>query len=134
MTALSQARPVVQIEGRQSNPPMKGATTIHQGGLVVMDAGLAVPGRTAVGLIAAGVAQQTVVNAGADGAKKVPIERGTFKFANLGADAVTAADIQKDCYIVDDQTVAKTSGSNTRSIAGKVIEVEADGVFVRVGY
>ncbi|NEK06123.1 hypothetical protein GR239_37170, partial [Rhizobium leguminosarum] len=46
MTALSQARPVVQIEGRQSNPPMKGATTIHQGGFVVMDAGLAVPGRT----------------------------------------------------------------------------------------
>ena len=46
----------------------------------------------------------------------------------------TAADIQKDCYIVDDQTVAKTSGTNTRSVAGKVIEVEADGVFVRVGY
>lgn len=134
MTALSQARPIVQIEGRQSNPPMKGATTIHQGGLVVMDTGLAVPGRTAVGLIAVGVAQQSVVNAGADSAKKVPTERGTFKFANLGADAVTAADIQKDCYIVDDQTVAKTSGSNTRSIAGKVIEVEADGVFVRVGY
>lgn len=134
MTALSQARPVVQIEGRQSNPPVKGATTIHQGGLVVMDTGLAVPGRAALGLIAVGVAQQTVVNAGADGAKKVPTERGTFKFANLGADAVTAADIQKDCYIVDDQTVAKTSGSNTRSIAGKVIEVEADGVFVRVGY
>lgn len=133
MTALSQARPVVQIEGRQSNPPVKGATTIHQGGLVVMDAGLAVPGRTATGLIAVGIAQQTVVNSGADGAKKVPVERGTFKFANLGADAVTAADIQKDCYIVDDQTVAKTSGSNTRSIAGKVIEVEADGVFVRVG-
>lgn len=133
MTALSQARPVVQIEGRQSNPPVKGATTIYQGGVVVMDAGLAVPGRTATGLIAVGVAQQTVVNSGADGAKKVPVERGTFKFANLGADAVTAADIQKDCYIVDDQTVAKTSGSNTRSIAGKVIEVEADGVFVRVG-
>lgn len=134
MTALSQARPVVQIEGRQSNPPMKGATTIHQGGLVVMDTGLAVPGRTATGLIAIGVAQQTVVNSGADGAKKVPTERGCFKFANLGADAVTAADIGKDCYIVDDQTVAKTSGTNTRSIAGKVIEVEADGVFVRVGY
>ena len=134
MTALSQARPAVQIEGRQSNPPVKGATTIHQGGLVVMDTGLAVPGRTATGLIAVGVAQQTVVNSGADGAKKVPTERGCFKFANLGADAVTAADIQKDCYIVDDQTVAKTSGTNTRSVAGKVIEVEADGVFVRVGY
>ena len=133
MTALSQARPVVQTEGRQYNPPVKGATTIYQGGLVVMDSGLAVPGRTAAGLIALGIAQVTIVNSGADGAKKVPVERGTFKFANLGADAVTAADIGKDCYIVDDQTVAKTSATNTRSIAGKVIEVDADGVFVRIG-
>lgn len=133
MTALSQARPVIQIEGRQSNPPVKGNTTIHQGGLVVMDNGVAVPGRTALGLIAVGIAQQTVVNSGADGAKKVPTERGCFKFANLGADAVTAADIGKDCFIVDDQTVAKTAGGNTRSVAGKIIEVEADGVFVRVG-
>lgn len=134
MTALSQARPVVQIEGRQSNPPVKGSTTIYQGGLVVMDAGLAVPGKTALSLTAVGIAQQTVVNSGADGAKKVPIERGVFKFANLATDAVVAGDIGKDCYIVDDQTVAKTSGTNTRSIAGKVIEVDADGVFVRVGY
>ncbi len=133
MTALSQARPVVEIEGRQSNPPVKGATTIHQGGMVVMEAGLAVPGKTALALTALGIAKETVVNSGADGAKKVPTERGTFKFINLGADPVTAADIQKDCYIVDDQTVAKTSGTNTRSIAGTVIEVEADGVFVRVG-
>lgn len=133
MTPLSQARPVVQTEGRQYNPPVKGATTIHQGALVVMDSGLAVPGRTATGLIALGIAQVSVANTGADGAKKVPVERGTFKFANLGADAVTAADIGKDCYIVDDQTVAKTSATNTRSIAGKVIEVDADGVFVRVG-
>lgn len=133
MTPLSQARPVVQTEGRQYSPPVKGATTIYQGALVVMDSGLAVPGRTATGLIALGVAQVTVVNSGADGAKKVPTERGTFKFANHGADAITAADIGKDCYIVDDQTVAKTSATNTRSIAGKVIEVDADGVFVRIG-
>lgn len=133
MTALSQARSVIRTEGRQSNPPMKGATTIHQGGLVVMDAGLAVPGKTALNLVVVGIAQETVVNAGADGAKTVPSERGTFKFANLAADPVVPGDIGKDCYIVDDQTVAKTSGTNTRSIAGKIIEVEADGVFVRVG-
>lgn len=62
MTALSQARPVVQTEGRQYNPPVKGATTIYQGGLVVMDSGLAVPGRTAAGLIALGIAQVTIVS------------------------------------------------------------------------
>ncbi len=134
MTAMSQARTLVETEGRQSNPPMKGATTILQGALVVMEAGLAVPGKTALNLTAVGVAKETVVNAGADGATKVPTERGTFKFFNLASDPVVAGDIQKDCYIVDDQTVAKTSGTNTRSVAGKIIEVEADGVFVRVGY
>ena len=134
MTAQSQARSVVEQAGVYSHPPVKGATTIHQGALVVMDAGVAVPGRTALNLTTVGVAETTVVNAGADGAKTVQTKRGCFKFANLGADPVVAADIQKDCYIADDQTVAKTSGTNTRSIAGKVVAVESDGVFVRVGF
>ena len=38
-----------------------------------------------------------------------------------------------DCYIVDDQTVAKTNGTNTRSVAGKIIAVDADGVWVKIG-
>ncbi len=134
MTAQSQARSVVEQDGRYSEAPVKGVTTIHQGALVVMDTGLAVPGRTATGLIAIGVAEAGVVNSGADGAKKVLAKRGTFKFFNHGADAVTAADIGKDCFIVDDQTVAKTNGTNTRSIAGKVVSVESDGVFVRAGF
>ncbi|CAH0339581.1 hypothetical protein [Rhizobium sp. CECT 9324] len=132
MTAMSQARSIIETEGHRSNPPMKGATTIFQGALVVMDAGVAIPGKTGLNLIAVGVSEQTVVNSGADGAKTVPVKRTTLKLFNHGADAVTAADIGKDCYIVDDQTVAKTSGTNTRSVAGKVMSVEADGVFVRI--
>ncbi|OCP17443.1 MULTISPECIES: hypothetical protein [unclassified Ensifer] len=134
MTAQSQARSVVEQEGRYSEAPMKGATTIFQGALVVMDAGLAVPGRTALNLVTIGIAEATVVNSGADGVRKALARRGTFKFFNHGADAVTSAEIGKDCFIADDQTVAKTNGTNTRSIAGKVVGVESDGVFVRVGY
>ena len=34
----------------------------------------------------------------------------------------------------DDETVAKTNGSNTRSVAGKVLAVDANlGVLVRTG-
>ena len=52
-------------------------------------------------------------------------------FANsAAADAITLADIGADCYIVDDQTVAKTSATNTRSVAGKVFDVDAEGVWV----
>ena len=68
---------------------------------------------------------------GADGAKTVMVRRKVaFKFANLAADLVTQADIGKTCYIADDQTVAKTNGTNTRSVAGKVFDVDADGVWV----
>lgn len=134
MTAQSAARVPVEIEGRDTEAPMKGSTTIWQGSLVVMESGLAVPGKVATGLIVLGIAQKTVVNAGADSAEKVVATRGVFKFFNYGSDAVVAADLGKDCYIYDDQTVAKTSGSNARSIAGKVIRLDSDGVFVRVGY
>jgi hypothetical protein len=40
------------------------------------------------------------------------------------------ADVGKQCYLVDDQTVAKTDGTNTRSPAGFVRDVDADGVWV----
>ena len=134
MTAQTQARSLVEQEGIHSEAPVKGATTIYQGALVVTESGLAIPGKTATGLTVLGVAVTTVANAGADGAKKVPTKRGVFKFFNLASDAVAAGDVGKDCYIVDDQTIAKTAATNTRSVAGKVIAVEADGVFVRVGF
>jgi hypothetical protein len=40
--------------------------------------------------------------------------------------------IGNDCYIVDDQTVAKTNGTATRSIAGKIRAVDAQGVWVEI--
>lgn len=135
MTALSAARRVEEKEDVFSTAPVKGSTTIFQGGIVVMESGLAVPGKTATGLTTIGIATATVANAGADGAAKVTAKRGTYKFGNSASgDAIAAADIGKDCYVVDDQTVAKTSGTNTRSVAGKVIDADADGVWVRLGY
>ena len=54
-------------------------------------------------------------------------------FANSSAgDLITIADIGKACFIVDDQTVAKTDGTGTRSRAGIVDGIEASGgVWVR---
>lgn len=135
MTAQSQARSVVEQQGIHIEAPVKGATTIWQGALVVMESALAIPGKTAAsGLIVLGVAEQTVVNSGGDGAAKVVAKQGTFKFFNLGADPILAGDVGKDAYIVDDQTFAKTSNSSARSIGGKVARVESDGVFIRVGF
>jgi hypothetical protein len=46
---------------------------------------------------------------------------------------VTIADEGKVCYFVDDETVAKTTGGATRSKAGTVVRVEAEGVYVKMG-
>ena len=71
---------------------------------------------------------------GSAGDINVETERGVFRFENsASADAITRAEIGDTAYIVDDQTVAKTNGSSTRSAAGTIVDVDAQGVWVRVG-
>lgn len=115
--------------------PMKAATKIYKGAMVAIDSsGNAQPaGLLAGGTVrTVGVAAATTDNsAGAAGAIKVECHPGVYRMNNHGADLVTAADVGADCYVVDDNTVAKTSATNTRAVAGKVQMVEADGT-VRV--
>lgn len=115
--------------------PVAANAKIYGGALVATNAtGFAVPGSVATTLISQGRAESLVDNTGgADGAKTVLVRRQkAFKFLNHGADLVVQADFGKTCYIVDDQTVAKTTGGATRSAAGKVLGVEADGVWVYI--
>ena len=133
MTALTAARNTKERIGETFDFPIKAATACYQGGLAVIDAGYAAPGRTATGLVAAGVFAESAT-AVAAGDATARIKRGVFKFANsASADLIAQANVGADCYIVDDQTVALTSGSNTRSRAGKVVAVDADGVWVQIG-
>lgn len=105
----------------------------YAGSLVARDAnGRATPGATATTLRGVGRCREQVDNsAGADDATSVTIEKGIFRFANSATDPCSCADIGTDCYIVDDFTVSKTnSGGNTQSVAGKVFDVDAQGVWV----
>lgn len=131
--SLAQARNTKERIGEVFDFPVAAATTCHQGGLAVLNAGYAAPGATAVGLIAVGRFEESATAVSA-GDVKVRVKRGTFKFANSAAgDLIAQADVGADCYIVDDQTVAKTSAANTRSRAGKIVAVDSDGVWVQVG-
>ncbi len=113
--------------------PVAADTVIQDGSLVVLDAGFAKPGEEDDGLIAAGRAQERVDNSGgAAGDKLIKVRRGIFRWANSASgDEITAADVGTLAYVVDDQTVARTSDDGGRSIAGLIEEVEADGVWVR---
>lgn len=136
MSALAKDKHTLEKIGDLRVDPVAAATIIYAGSLVCLDAaGNAVPGSTAVNLKARGRAEEQVDNsAGIAGALTVKTKRGTFLLENsAGGDEITAADIEKVCYIVDDQTVAKTDGAGTRSVAGKVVSVEAAGVYVQVG-
>jgi hypothetical protein len=105
-------------------------TTIYAGSLVMIDGGYAKPAATATGKVVLGRARQTVDNsAGAAGDKTVEVERGTFKWTNATAgDAIAQANVWADAYALDDQTVTITATG--RSKAGKIVAIEADGVWV----
>lgn len=134
MTALAADRTTPKRIAQRLSLPVAASSLIYAGALVcVNSSGFAVKGSTSTTLKAAGVAQQRVDNsAGADGALRIEVDRaGAHLFANSAAgDAITLADLGASVYIVDDQTVAKTSGSSSRSIAGKVVDVDASGVWI----
>lgn len=114
--------------------PVGAGKKIYAGAIVMLNAGNAEPGSTATGRVAVGVAERFVDNtSGAAGAVSVPVRRGLYRFANSAStDAIALTEVGTDCYVVDDQTVAKTSASSTRSVAGKVRDVDADGVWVEI--
>jgi hypothetical protein len=102
---------------------------------VINSSGYLTKGATATGLKCVGRINEQVDNsAGSAGDLRADVENGIFRWANSAdADAIALADVGNVCFIVDDQTVAKTSGSSTRSPAGIIEDVDSDGVWVRMG-
>lgn len=133
MPALTSNRDTPTKDGVLFSAPVAAAKKIYAGALVALDAaGNATPGAVATTLKGLGRAEEYVDNsAGAAGAASVTVRKGVFRFANSAAgDLIARADIGANAYIVDDQTVAKTDGGGTRSVAGKIVDVEAAGVWV----
>ena len=135
MTAATQNRNTPHRLGLSRGHLVAAATEVFAGTIAVINAdGFTEPGTTATGLTAAGVFEHYQDNTtGADGDEVVEVKRGNFHLANsTGADEITRADIGKVCFIVDDQTVAKTDGTTTRSPAGIVDDVDDAGVWVNI--
>lgn len=134
MTALSADRNTPRRSGDKRVVPVAAATVLYAGAMAAINAaGNAVPVTVSTTLKGAGRVERRADNsAGAAGAISAEISAGIFRFANSAAgDLITQADIGSDCYGVDDQTVAKTSATNTRSVVGKVFDVDALGVWVK---
>ena len=132
-------------DGGILNVGVKATVQCFAGGLAVLAAGLARPGRAGIGIDAAaqaadaatyravGIFTETVLGGAADGLVKTDVQQGIFLFKNSAAgDLLTVADIGRRCFVVDDETVAKTSAVNTRCVAGAVHSVLPEGVLVEV--
>jgi len=134
VTALTQDRNTPYRQGDIFTHPVAAAARIFVGALVALDAnGFAAPGSTATGLTALGVAWSRADNGGgADGDITVRVRRGVFRFANAGTDTIDRTHIGGTAYIVDDQTVAANDGAGTRSAAGTIRDVDAQGVWVEI--
>jgi hypothetical protein len=146
MSALTKGRNtkqygIVKAVADDLDLPQAATKKVYEGALVVLNSsGFAEPGTQATAKIAAGVAMlnpNTDVSDStglADGALRIRVRQGIFLFANsAGVDLIAQADVGKYCYIVDDQTVAKSSASSARSKAGIIIDVTTAGVFVALG-
>lgn len=137
MPALTADRATPNRVNRDLSLPVAASANIYAGAMVAMivsstGAGNATRAATATNLIGVGVAIEQADNTGgAAGAVRVKVRKGCWQIGNSAAgDLITLADIGTNCFMVDDNTVAKTNGSSTRSVAGRVVDVDANGVWV----
>lgn len=133
MTALAQDRNTANISG-DLRVAGAAAVLIYAGAMLMRNSsGYVTKGATATGLVGVGRAEERIDNSGGSaGDLNVRYRPGVYRFANsTSTDLIGITEIGLPCYAVDDQTVAKTDGSATRSIAGFVEGVDPEGVWVR---
>ena len=129
-TALSASRNTPHRSGEKVALTMASNVIVYAGSMVCVDSsGLANPAADSSGFAVVGMAERTVDNRTAvySATKTITVDRGVFRWAN--ADTILASDIGKIVYVTDDATVNKTGGGQN-IIAGSVVDVDTDGVWV----
>lgn len=77
--------------------------------------------------VCVGVWESDAENTGANGAAVGLVRRKKqFLVANSATDPVTQAELGLQIYIEDNQTVAKTDGTGTRSVAGRFMGFDTE--------
>ena len=120
-------------DGELISLPVATSTTIEAGKIVsVNSGGYAIPAADTASTIVVGVAQESVVNAGANGAASVVVRRlKAFKFAN-GTTAVTQAGVGGNVVVQDAATVTTAAAATNDIVVGKCLAVDSDGVWVYI--
>ena len=132
MSALTSERNTRSIAagGMQFTRDLEVASgsVIYAGAMTAINSGgKAVPATSSGAYTVVGRAENT-----ASGGETVKIRSGVFLYDPVSSGAIAVTDINKKCYVADDQTV--TIGSGTSAVvAGIIRDVTPDGVIVEVG-
>ncbi|MEM8954354.1 MAG: hypothetical protein AAGD22_09410 [Verrucomicrobiota bacterium] len=131
MAAATEDRDTARRSGNIIPIDVAAATTIYNGTLVANDAsGNAVPASDAAGLQVQGTATEQADNAtGVAGDIQVEVTREPVLMDNSVTNALDKSHVGTDCYVEDDQTVSSSGGTNS-IVAGRVLEVTEDGVWI----
>jgi hypothetical protein len=133
--ALNADRNTPRAEGARRVGPLLAGVAVFGGALVMRNAaGYVTKGQTALGLVGIGVARERKTGGAGNGDASLVYEPGLWWFKNASAaDLITIAELGEMCFAIDDEQVAKTNGTNTRSPAGFVEAVDDTlGVLVRL--
>lgn len=130
--ALATDRNTRRREGDIKEQGLAASVVCYAGALLMRNAsGYLTKGQTATGLVGVGVAQERKTGGANAGDERIKYRAGVHLFKNSAStDQITVANVGDPCYAVDDEQVAKTDGTGTRSIAGFVDDVDGQGVWV----
>lgn len=118
------------------NQGIKASTTVYRGQFAILKSGYLVAAPDATTNVVLGVIDKAgpgtadtgsgIVGGSTDGAVTAEIATGSFFFAcSTSSDALTVADIGATVYVYDNCTIAKTDGSSSRPVAGKLLAVDS---------
>jgi hypothetical protein len=117
------------------NYGIKASTTVYRGQIAILKSGVLIATPDATTNVVVGVVDKAgpgtansgpgIAGGSTDGAVTAEIQTGAFFFAcSTSSDALTVADIGSTVYVYDQVTVAKTDGSSSRPVAGKLVQID----------
>jgi len=132
MTALTKDIQRVEKRGKLLSMPVKGDVVCFKNALLMIDAdGYVKPCASEAGASFAGMGYERVTATGLnDGDVSVRIER--LNAIEVGASGITQADLGKEVYALDDNTVQIAAGTNLVKVGVIVEVISATKVLVKM--
>jgi len=132
MSALTEARDTREIAagGVHYTREFTVATgsTVYAGAITAVNSsGKAIPATSSGAITVIGRAENTAV-----AGETVKTRSGMFLYNPVSSGAISVTDVNKKCYVADDQTVTLTSGTSA-VVAGVVRDVISGGVVTEIG-